>query len=145
MPDMYFNASKCIRSRFCTVLSSPFIHLCKFTCAGFLVQSMRARKQIEIGFSYRPARLQRLAESIPGLRKSLKIPALGPSLHPQSPSLYPRGFSLNALMAPHCILRHSLYPKPIYCIPRTIHYTQVKKFVGPELDQRNRVGSGLCR
>jgi hypothetical protein len=29
-----------------------------------------------IGLSYRPARLHRLAESIPGLLKSLKIPTL---------------------------------------------------------------------
>ncbi len=42
-------------------------------CAGILEQSMRARNREGIGLSYRPARLQRLAESIPGLLKSFKI------------------------------------------------------------------------
>jgi hypothetical protein len=39
--------------------------------------SMGARKRTGIGLSYRPARLHRLAESIPGLPKSLKIQSLG--------------------------------------------------------------------
>jgi hypothetical protein len=48
--------------------------------AGIFKQSMGARNRVRIGFSYRPARLRRLAESIslesiPGLLKSLKIPA----------------------------------------------------------------------
>jgi hypothetical protein len=43
--------------------------------AGILKQSMGARNRVGIGFSYWPARLHRLAESIPGLLKSLKIPA----------------------------------------------------------------------
>jgi hypothetical protein len=38
--------------------------------------SLGARNRVEIGLSYRPARLQRLAESIPGLIKCLKIRAL---------------------------------------------------------------------
>jgi hypothetical protein len=41
--------------------------------AGILEQSMGAKNQVAIGLSYRPARLHRLAESIPGLLKSLKI------------------------------------------------------------------------
>ncbi len=36
---------------------------------------MGAGNQVGIGLSYRPARLHRLAESIPGLLKSLKIPS----------------------------------------------------------------------
>ncbi len=36
---------------------------------------MGARNRLRIGLSYWPARLQRLAESIPGLLKSLKIPS----------------------------------------------------------------------
>jgi hypothetical protein len=43
--------------------------------AGILEQSMGARNQVGIGLPYRPARLHRLAESIPGLFKSLKIPS----------------------------------------------------------------------
>jgi hypothetical protein len=43
--------------------------------ADIFKQSMGARNRVGIGLSYRPARLQRLAESIPGLHKSLKIPA----------------------------------------------------------------------
>jgi hypothetical protein len=37
---------------------------------------MGARNRVGIGLSYRPARLHRLSESIPGLLKSLKIRAL---------------------------------------------------------------------
>jgi hypothetical protein len=49
--------------------------------AEILEQSVGARKRVWIGLSYRPARLRRLAESIPwnlfhGLYKSLKIPSL---------------------------------------------------------------------
>ncbi len=49
--------------------------------AEILEQSVGARKRVWIGLSYRPARLRRLAESIPwnlfhGLLKSLKIPSL---------------------------------------------------------------------
>ncbi len=43
--------------------------------AGILEQSMGAGNQVGIRLSYRPARLHRLAESIPGLLKSLKIPS----------------------------------------------------------------------
>jgi hypothetical protein len=39
---------------------------------------MRARNRVGIGKSYPPARLHRLAESIPGLLQSLKIPPLYP-------------------------------------------------------------------
>ena len=46
------------------------------SCAGILEQSMGARNRVGIGLSHRPARLHRLAESIPGLLKSLKIPSL---------------------------------------------------------------------
>jgi hypothetical protein len=35
------------------------------TCAGIFEQSMGARNQVGIGFSYQPARLLRLAESVP--------------------------------------------------------------------------------
>ncbi len=38
--------------------------------AGILEQSMGARNLVGIGLSYRPSRLHRLAESIPGLLKS---------------------------------------------------------------------------
>ncbi len=44
--------------------------------AGIFRQSMGARNRVGIGLSYRPARLHKLVESIPGLHKSLKIPAL---------------------------------------------------------------------
>ncbi len=43
--------------------------------AKILEQSMEARKnRVGIGLSYRPARLHSVAESIPGLDKSLNIP-----------------------------------------------------------------------
>jgi hypothetical protein len=54
-------------------------------CAGTLEQSLMARNRIGLGLSYRPARLHRLAESIPwnrflgtipGPLKSLKMPSL---------------------------------------------------------------------
>jgi hypothetical protein len=47
---------------------------CGGTCsiAGILEQSMGARNRVGIGLSYRPARLQRLAELIPGLLKTLQ-------------------------------------------------------------------------
>jgi hypothetical protein len=48
----------------------------KKTCAGILEQSMGAKNRVGIGLLYRPAWLHRLAESIPGLHKSLKIPPL---------------------------------------------------------------------
>jgi hypothetical protein len=38
---------------------------------------MGARNRVGTGLSYRPARLHRLAESIPGLRKSLKNSGCG--------------------------------------------------------------------
>jgi hypothetical protein len=41
--------------------------------AGISEQSMGERNQVVIGLSYWPDRLHRLAESIPGLFKSLKI------------------------------------------------------------------------
>ncbi len=44
-----------------------------YICAGILEQS---RNRVGIGLSHRPVRLHRLAESIPGLLKSLKIPPL---------------------------------------------------------------------
>jgi hypothetical protein len=37
---------------------------------------MEASNRLGMGLSYRPARLHRLAESIPGLLRSLKIPSL---------------------------------------------------------------------
>jgi hypothetical protein len=43
----------------------------------FVEQSMGARNRVGIGLSCRPDRLKRLAESIPGLLKSLKMPTLG--------------------------------------------------------------------
>ncbi len=42
--------------------------------AGILKQSMGARNRVGIGLSDQPARLHRLAESILGLQKNLKIP-----------------------------------------------------------------------
>jgi hypothetical protein len=43
--------------------------------AGILEQSKEAGNRVGIRLSYRPARLQRLAESIPVFHKSLKIPS----------------------------------------------------------------------
>jgi hypothetical protein len=47
-------------------------------CAGILEKSLvaRSRNRVGIGLPFRPARLHRLAESILGLLKSLKIPSL---------------------------------------------------------------------
>jgi hypothetical protein len=39
--------------------------------AGIFKQSMGARNRVEIGFSYRPARIHRLAELIPRLLKKV--------------------------------------------------------------------------
>jgi hypothetical protein len=44
------------------------------TCAEILEQSIGARNLVGIGLSYRPARLNRQAESIRGILKSFKIP-----------------------------------------------------------------------
>jgi hypothetical protein len=44
--------------------------------AGILNYSTGLRNQVGIGLSYRTARLHRLAESIPGLLKSLKFRAM---------------------------------------------------------------------
>jgi hypothetical protein len=43
---------------------------------GILEQYMEARKRLGTGLSYRTSRLHRLAELVPGLLKSLKIPSL---------------------------------------------------------------------
>ncbi len=53
---------------------SPHLHgsYSSLFCARTLEQSMGARNRVVIGLSYRPARLHRLAESIPGIRKNLK-------------------------------------------------------------------------
>jgi hypothetical protein len=55
--------------------------------AGIFRQSMGARNRVGIGLSHRPARLHRLAESIPGLHKRLKIPTqdsqINANLYPQ--------------------------------------------------------------
>ncbi len=45
----------------------------EWACVGILEQSMWARNRVGKGMLYRPARLHRLAESIPGLLKSLKM------------------------------------------------------------------------
>ncbi len=47
--------------------------------AGIFKQSMVTRHRVEMGLLYRPARLHRLAEFIPGLHKRLKIRAQLPS------------------------------------------------------------------
>ncbi len=52
--------------------------------AGIQEQSTWARNRVGIGLSYRPARLHGLAESIPGLLRSLKIPSLFTKLPFQS-------------------------------------------------------------
>jgi hypothetical protein len=44
--------------------------------AAILEQSMGARNRVGVRLSHRPARLHRLAESIPGVLKSLKISSL---------------------------------------------------------------------
>jgi hypothetical protein len=49
---------------------------CCTNSGSVLEQSMGARNRVGIGCSYRPTRLHRLAESIPGVLKSLKIPSL---------------------------------------------------------------------
>jgi hypothetical protein len=46
--------------------------------AGNLELSRGARNRVGIGLLYRPARLRRLVESIPGLLNSLKIPSQQP-------------------------------------------------------------------
>jgi hypothetical protein len=47
---------------------------------------MGARNRVGIGLSYRPAaRLQRVAESIPGLFKNLKVPSLAGRYHEPIP------------------------------------------------------------
>jgi hypothetical protein len=57
--------------------SKESIHLAYLARVRILKQSMGARNREEIGLWYRLiARLHRLAESIPGLLKCLKIPAL---------------------------------------------------------------------
>jgi len=53
--------------------TSPFQNI--LSGAGILEQSMRAKNGVGIWLSYRPARLHRLAESIPELLLSLKIPS----------------------------------------------------------------------
>jgi hypothetical protein len=57
-------------SLWCTVMNSAE-HVS--ICAGIIERSMWARNRGGICLSYRPARLHSLAESIPGLLKSLKI------------------------------------------------------------------------
>ncbi len=51
------------------------------TFAGILEQSMGARNRVGIGLSYRSVRLHRLAKSIPGLLKSIKIKSGYLSVH----------------------------------------------------------------
>ncbi len=71
--DLFYCFLYCLSS--CTsiaVLTSVAL-LCS---AGILEQS-GAKSRVGIGLSNRPARLNRLAESIPGLLKSLKIPGGG--------------------------------------------------------------------
>jgi hypothetical protein len=53
-----------------------FVCFIIITCAGILKQSMGPRNRVGIGLSYRPARLHKLAESIPWnwlTRGSLKV------------------------------------------------------------------------
>jgi hypothetical protein len=45
-------------------LDQPWVAAPPF-CDGIFKQSLRARKRLEIGLSYRPARLHRLTELIP--------------------------------------------------------------------------------
>jgi hypothetical protein len=60
----------------------PCEEMNKATSAGILEQSKGARNRLGVGLSYLPARLNRLAESIPGLLKSLKIPSQDSRLPP---------------------------------------------------------------
>ncbi len=59
------------------VLASPvwyeYILLIPLFRAGIFKHSMAARNRVQIGLSYRPARLHSLAKLIPGLLKRLKI------------------------------------------------------------------------
>jgi hypothetical protein len=45
------------------------------TSAGVLEQSMGATNRVGIELSYRPGRMHRLAESIPGLLEGLEMPS----------------------------------------------------------------------
>jgi hypothetical protein len=62
-------------------------HLFVTPCTGILEQSIGARNRVGKGLPYRPARLHRLAESIPGLLKSLKIPSLATPLYTPPPNI----------------------------------------------------------
>jgi hypothetical protein len=59
----------------CQVVTAAVVIALTLLCAGNFEQSMGAKNREEIGLSYRPARLHRLAESIPCNRflGSLKV------------------------------------------------------------------------
>jgi hypothetical protein len=56
---------------------------------------MEAGNRVGMGLSYRPARLHRLAESIPGLLRSLKIPTRAGRYDNPTPTRF---------LAPHILL-----------------------------------------
>jgi hypothetical protein len=64
--------AECRHSAFMFLFFSSQYNL--YSCSVILEQSKGTRDRIEL--SHRPARLNRLAESIPGLLKGLKIPPL---------------------------------------------------------------------
>ncbi len=74
--DLYF------RPDLDEVMSTGSTYVFEYFSAAFVMlcwnfrKYMGARNRVGIGLSYRPARLHRLAESIPGFLKSLKIPSL---------------------------------------------------------------------
>ncbi len=71
---------------------------------------MGARNRVGMGLSYRPARLHRLAESIPGLLKRLQIRALNTMMVNQDDGMKDPGFPLWALFLGDV--------DPFYCIRR---------------------------
>jgi hypothetical protein len=115
------------------VFSDTFIEIfgCRVLfCPGILEQSMGARNQVGIGLLYRPAGLNRLAESILGLLKSLKIPALSWFLYHGMvrngiPRVYLYVFFVARKGTPSCVLFRGMVRNGI---PRIcIHFGSTKR------------------
>jgi hypothetical protein len=77
--------------------------------AGILEQSLGARNRVGTGLSYRPARLRRLAVSIPGLLKSLKYCLWVRSQHP------PTQWNLSPVPTLKAMLNKLFSPKKYVC------------------------------
>ncbi len=82
--------------------------------AGILEQSMGARNRVGTGLSYRPARLRRLAESIPGLLKSLKYCLWVRSQHPPTQWNLSPGPELNSMLNKLFTVLKYMYIRSIY-------------------------------